>query len=77
MLLQFFIYYLRLYFTAADLQGNFIDSESDKDQEAPLADREAPLKHHHHSQHRMHLLRFDLMQFVNGLHQYIMTRVGA
>ena len=26
-------------------------------------------------QHRLHLVRFDLMQFVNGLHQYIMSRV--
>ncbi len=29
----------------------------------------------HRVQHQMHLVRFDLMQFVNGLHQYIMTRV--
>lgn len=26
-------------------------------------------------QHQLHLVRFDLMQFVNGLHQYIMGRV--
>ncbi|XP_028405031.1 gamma-tubulin complex component 5-like [Dendronephthya gigantea] len=26
-------------------------------------------------QHRLHLVRFDLMQFVNGMHQYIMTRI--
>ena len=27
-------------------------------------------------QHLLHLVRFDLMQFVNGLHQYIMARVS-
>lgn len=26
-------------------------------------------------QHQLHIVRFDLMQFVNILHQYMMTRV--
>ena len=33
------------------------------------------IKLEHGVQHQLHLVRFDLMQFVNGLHQYIMTRV--
>ena len=48
------------------------DSDLDEEQDNEI---ETNSNLEHRVEHQLHLVRFDLMQFVNGLHQYIMTRV--
>ena len=58
-----------------DLQSKqtFPDIDLDEDEEPRVV--RADIKLDPGVQHQLHLVRFDLMQFVNGLHQYIMNRV--
>ncbi|CAB4000874.1 Gamma-tubulin complex component 5, partial [Paramuricea clavata] len=57
-----------------DLQSRHIIPDSDQDEEENNV-VQMNIKLEHRIQHQLHLVRFDLMQFVNGLHQYIMTRI--
>lgn len=67
---------LLLLFRLLDLQSRHIIPDSDQDEEEHNV-VQMNIKLEHRIQHQLHLVRFDLMQFVNGLHQYIMTRVGT
>ena len=57
-----------------DLQSKQTLPDIDLDEDEPRVVR-ADIKLDPGVQHQLHLVRFDLMQFVNGLHQYIMNRV--
>ena len=57
-----------------DLRSKQIFPDIDLDEGEPRVVR-ADIKLDPGVQHQLHLVRFDLMQFVNGLHQYIMNRV--